>query len=243
MWVSSRSPQQPESPPRESPSTKVPPPDPPPPDPVKLAKRKEYEVLQTQLEPIVRDTAAQLDASPLSADCPTLKALLLETYENYDHTMLEINRLGRELGLEPATAINRPTALDRNCPVASTPVPPPPAPAPRPQPEKPSPEKQLKSLIAKFTRAYEDRDLEKLRSLTRMSDARLVNVETMFRNYSTFKLSVDHITSEGPEAIAVLLIETAITTTGEAIDLPPIAKKLALRIPRQGEGWDKIVWN
>lgn len=243
---------QPDSPPAEPQSTQDASSAPPPSHDAQRIEQirgqlKTYEEAMAQLEPMVRDTAAQLDAGPLSTDCPSLRELLLDTYNKYDHTVSEVNRLRKELEQEPANPIH-PAALDRDCPVAKTPVPIPssqpshPAPPPKTLPDNVSPEKQLKSLITKFTQAYERRDLETLRSLTRMSDARLVNVETMFRSYSTFTLSVAHVNQEGTEAIAVLLIDTAVTPTGEAIDLPPIAKKLTLHIPRQGDRWDKIVW-
>jgi len=75
-----------------------------------------------------------------------------------------------------------------------------------------------------------------------MDAARRRNVEEMFRTYKTLKLSLASMTREENGAAVVLLIDTAITTAGETVDLSPIAKKITLHVSRQGDTWDKIVW-
>ncbi|MDI3462588.1 MAG: hypothetical protein OJF50_001409 [Nitrospira sp.] len=100
----------------------------------------------------------------------------------------------------------------------------------------------LRSLLDQFTRAYERRDVDTLGSISRMDAARRRNVEEMFRTYKTLKLSLASVTREENGAAVVLLIDTAITTAGETVDLSPIAKKITLHVSRQGDTWDKIVW-
>lgn len=118
---------------------------------------------------------------------------------------------------------------------------PPPHTAPA-QMSKSFPDAQLRSLLDQFTQAYERRDLDALRSISHMDEARQRNVETMFHNYKTFTLSIASISSQETGAAAVIVIDTAISSAGEVVDLSPIAKKITLRISRQGETWDKIEW-
>ncbi|MGE0642586.1 MAG: serine/threonine-protein kinase [Nitrospira sp.] len=117
--------------------------------------------------------------------------------------------------------------------------------APVPEAEKPvslSDDPQLRMLLDNFEQAYERRDVETLRSISRMDDARLRNIEMMFGYYKTLKLSRANITPQDHGVAALLVIDTAITTDGKLVDLSPIAKEIRLHIPRQGKGWDKIEW-
>ena len=118
----------------------------------------------------------------------------------------------------------------------------PPPPAPPVQVATVFPDAQLRSLLDRFTQAYERRDLDTLRAISRMDEARQRNVETMFHNYQAFTLSIAGITPQENGAAAVIIIDRAITTNGEPVDLSPIAKKIKLSVLRQGEAWDKIVW-
>ena len=105
-----------------------------------------------------------------------------------------------------------------------------------------SPETQLQALLDRFRQAYERHDLGTLRLLSQLSDSRLRNVELMFSNYETIKTSVINVTSTDSGATATMVIDTAITATGETVSLPPIARTIKLQVPRQDDGWDKIVW-
>jgi serine/threonine protein kinase len=118
----------------------------------------------------------------------------------------------------------------------------PPSPAPPAQVATGFPDAQLRSLLDRFTHAYERRDVDTLRAISRMGEARQRNIDTMFHSYETFKLSITSVTPHENGAAAVIIIDTAMTATGETVDLSPIAKKINLRISRQGEAWDKIVW-
>jgi len=225
---------------------------------------------------MLRDASTQLEAGLAKSDCPSLKTLLTETYDKYEHATREVNALRQDLGDEPAMAI-RPPVLDLTCerpkphPIATGPkLPPPPPvrteegkseflrPVSPPQPvypaEKPEPitlplliaptfpDKPLQSLLDRFQQAYERQDLTELLAISRMNEGRQRNVEEMFRTYKTLKLSRPTIKLDDTGASAVLLIETAITTSGEPVDLTPIARKITLHIARQGNSWDKIVW-
>ncbi|MFO0698066.1 MAG: serine/threonine-protein kinase [Nitrospira sp.] len=238
-----------------------------------LPLREEH---RAKLEGMLRDASAQLEAGLTKADCPSIKILLTETYDKYEHATREVNVLRQELGEDSAMAI-RPSVLDRSCerpkpqPTAKGPkqtIPPlsraeeatsgSPQPIPPPQsvhpPEKPEsttpsisvvptfPDKPLQALLDRFQQAYERQDLPELQAISRMNEGRQRNVEEMFRTYKTLKLSRASIKEEDSGASAVLLIETAITTSGEQVDLTPIARKITLHISRQGDSWDKIVW-
>lgn len=104
------------------------------------------------------------------------------------------------------------------------------------------PDKPLQSLLDRFQHAYERQDLPELLAISRMNEGRQRNVEEMFRTYKTLRLSRPTVKEDDAGASAVLLIEAAITTSGEPVDLTPIARKITLHIARQGDTWDKIVW-
>lgn len=104
------------------------------------------------------------------------------------------------------------------------------------------PDAALRSLLDQFTHAYEGQDLDTLRSISNMDTARRRYVEEMFRTYKTLKLSLSNITREENGAVAVFLIDSAVTTAGETVDLTPIARKITLHVSRKGDNWDKIVW-
>jgi len=239
-----------------------------------LPLREEHRV---KLEGMLRDASAQLEAGLTKADCPSLKKLLTETYDKYEHATREVNVLRQELGEEPSMT-TRPTVLDMNCERAPKPHPiatKPPSAAPLPIPpgetksqppqlshppasvqhadtNEPStsplqaaqtfPDKPLQSILDRFQQAYERQDLAELLAISRMNEGRQRNVEEMFRTYKTLRLSRATVKPEDTGASAVLLIETAITTSGEPVDLTPIARKITLHIARQGDTWDKIVW-
>ena len=75
-----------------------------------------------------------------------------------------------------------------------------------------------------------------------MSEARLLNLQSMFRTYKTLTLSLQRISRDDTGIVVTLFIEAAVTKSGERVDLSPIAKKLILRVSRQRDDWDKIVW-
>lgn len=237
-----------------------------------LPLREEH---RAKLEGMLRDVSAQLEAGLTKADCPSLKTLLTETYDKYEHATRDVNALRQELGEEPEIAI-RPSVLDLICerpkphaiatgtkPAAppvraeggkSEPLHPTPPPQAVQLPEKNEPamfaihpaptfpDKPLQSLLDRFQQAYERQDLGELLAISRMTEERQRNIEEMFRTYKILRLSRATVKQEDTGASAVLLIETAITTTGESVDLTPIAKKIKLYIARQGDSWDKIVW-
>lgn len=182
------------------------------------AQLHEYEAALAVHEPRVRELAARLDTQPPPGDCSSLKMELVAAHKDYARTIGEINRIRKELMWEAVLPLH-PAALDRACPDA-----------------------QLQSLITTFTQAYEHRDLPSLRAISQMNDARLLNVETMFRTYKTLRLSLKSLSIEETSAVVTLFIETAVTKSGETVDLSPIGKTLTLRIPRQGGSWDKIMW-
>lgn len=213
---------------------------------------EELKILETTMhdsEQLLRTLSGQLEKEQRTANCLTLKRGLRETYGTYDNTLREVNRVYRELNRDPVPPITRPPQLDLDCeglkpdPVSPKPQPPPePLPAPPVHVAEAFPDGRLLSLVEQFKQAYEQHDLKTLRSLSRMDEARQRNVETMFGNYKTLKLSMASIRPEDGGATALMVIDTAITPSGETVALSPIAKNIKLHIPRQGEGWDKIAW-
>jgi serine/threonine protein kinase len=104
------------------------------------------------------------------------------------------------------------------------------------------PDKRLQSILERFRQAYENRDLETLQSISRMSDARLRNVQVMFANYETIRTSIKDVTPTEQGASATLFLESVTTAEGENVSLSDLARKSNLKIPRQGVEWEKIIW-
>lgn len=254
-------------PPPKSPTTE---PLPPPPDNSKVvileARLKEREAINSELEGLVRRTANRLQTERQTSECPTLKALLAETYRKFEDSVREVNLARQELGREPLTAPTGPAEFDLPCeqPKPSSLPPSKPEPKPKPKPEpKPEPtptppstppppplgkdtiafpDAQLRSLLEKFKTAYERRDFDTLRTLSRFKEGRERNVEVMFSNYTSFTTLIDKITQTDNGATAQLILEAAVTMTGETVSLPLMSRASKLQISRQGDAWDKVIW-
>ena len=103
-------------------------------------------------------------------------------------------------------------------------------------------DQRLQSLLERFRQAYENRDLATLQSISRMSEARLRNVHVMFDNYETIRASIKDVTPTEQGASATLFLESVTTAQGENVSLSDLARKLNLKIHRQGAEWEKIIW-
>ena len=57
-----------------------------------------------------------------------------------------------------------------------------------------------------------------------------------------FTTSIDKITQTNDGATAQLILEAAVTVTGETVSLSPMSKAFKLQISHQGDTWDKIIW-
>jgi hypothetical protein len=210
---------------------------PPQPDP-KIAilekQLKEREEIMSKLEELVRGIAKQLSAERQTSECPTLKALLVETYGKLEDSVREVNMVRQELEREPLSAPTRPSQLDLPCEPPKPPVP----------IAKSFPDAQLSSLLKKFKTAYERRDFDTLRTLSRFKDKenRERNIEVMFSNYTSFQTSIQNIRQTDDGAAAELVLDKAVSVTGETVSLPPLSKTFKLQISRQGDAWDKIIW-
>ena len=92
--------------------------------------------------------------------------------------------------------------------------------------------------------AYERRDFDTLRTLSRFKEGRERNVEFMFSNYTSFTTSIDNIKQTDDGATAQLILEAAVTVEGETVSFPPMSRARAFKllISQQGDAWDKIIW-
>ena len=251
----------------ESPGPTVPPPSPskstepstPPPDDRKTvileARLKEREELMSKLEELVRGTAKRLPAERQTSECPTLKDLLSDTYGKLEDSVREVNVVRQELGRELLSAPPRPSELDPPCeppkpsfppprPKSKLPSTPPAPPAPQPTVKDAIvfPDAQLNSLLEKFKTAYERRDFDTLRTLSRFKEGRERNIEVMFSNYTSFEASIQNMRQTDDGATAQLVLDKAVSVKGETVSLPPLSRTFILQISRQGDAWDKILW-
>jgi serine/threonine protein kinase len=213
------------------------------------AQLKEREEMMSKLEELVHGTAKRLPAERQTSECPALKDLLSETYEKFEDSVRDVNVLRQKLGKEPSSVPPRPSELDLLCeapkpfsqPIKPKPVPPPPPP-PQEQRLKAFPDAQLSSLLEKFKTAYERRDIDTLRALSRFKEGRERNIEVMFSNYTSFEASIQNMRQTDDGATAQLVLDKVVSTTGETVSLPPLSRTFKLQISRQGDVWDKILW-
>ena len=90
--------------------------------------------------------------------------------------------------------------------------------------------------------AYEHRDFDTLRTMSGFKEGRERNIEFMFSNYTSFKASIQNIKLTDDGATAQLVLDKAMSATGETVSLSPISKTYTLQISRQGDAWDKVIW-
>ena len=202
------------------------------------ARLKEREEIMSKLGELVSGTAKRLAAERQTSECPALKDLLSDTYGKLEDSVREVNVVRQEVGRELLSAPTRPTEFDLPCER------PPrfPTQPPKPPPPKAFPDAQLSSLLEKFKTAYENHDLAKIQSISRMDDDRIRNVQVMFDNYETIRASIKDLKQTEQGASATLFLESVTTAGGESVSLSPLARKFNLKIPRQGAEWDKISW-
>ena len=219
-----------------------------------LEKRlKDREEIMSKLEELVHGTAKRVPEERQTSQCPALKALLAETYGKLEGAVREVNLVRQELRREPLSEPSHPSELDLPCeppkpsPQArpKKPAPPPPAPPP-PQPPVPVPQlfldAELSSLLEKFKMAYERRNFDMLRTMSGFKEGRERNIEFMFSNYTSFKASIQNIKLTNDGATAQLVLDKAMSATGETISLSPLSRTFNLQISRQGDAWDKVIW-
>ena len=90
--------------------------------------------------------------------------------------------------------------------------------------------------------AYERRDFNMLRTMSGFKEGRERNIEFMFSNYTSFKASIQNIKLTNDGATAQLVLDKAMSATGETISLSPLSRTFNLQISRQGDVWDKVIW-
>ena len=211
---------------------------PQPPNGILEQRLKEREEIMSKLEELARGAAKRLQEERQKSECPPLKDFLTETYGKLEDSVRAVNVLRQELGKEPLPAPTRHSELDLLC--EPKPVPPPP-----PKDGKVVfPDAQLSSLLKKFKTAYERHDINTLRTLSRFKDKenRERNIEVMFLNYTSFQTSIQNIRQTDDGATAELVLDKAVSTTGETVSLSPLSRIFKLQISRQGDAWDKVIW-
>ena len=104
------------------------------------------------------------------------------------------------------------------------------------------PTQRFRSLFERFRHAYENHDLTTIQSITQMSEERLRNVQLMFANYETISASIKDFAPTEQGASATLFLDSVTTAGGEQVSLSPLARKISLKISRQGDGSEKIIW-
>lgn len=240
----------------QPPPQPTPPPPSPPVDPKRVileARLKEREANMSKLEELIRGTAKRLPEEIQTSECTELKVLLAETYGKLAGAVRDVNVVRQELEREPLSAPTRPSELELSCEPPkpfpqprpkkpATPMPPPPSPSPPVKDTMAFPDAQLSSLLEKFKMAYERRDFDMLRTMSGFKEGRERNIEFMFSNYTSFKASIQNIKLTDDGATAQLVLDKAMSTTGETVSLSPISKTYNLQISRQGDAWDKVIW-
>jgi len=169
-------------------------------------------------------------------ECPKLVDVAQKAFDRYEFSVGDVNALRQKLDKETLPVPQRSSQLDLTC-----------------QTNRGGgriddgrvvqwPDKQLQSLLEKFKKAYEARNLEALRTLSLMSESRVTNVKVMFGNYTAFKASIQNIVPTKDGATAVLVLDTATGIDGKVTPIDDISREYKLQISRKGESWGKIVW-
>jgi hypothetical protein len=211
-------------------------------------KLKDREDDLARLDTLMRRTADRLPGERYAPECPALKEYLAKVYEEYRDAITAVNMLRGQLGQDTVASRPRPDQLDLTCENAKQPTSPTSSPSPKQKapppatPSKPPPSSisgipaEISSLLNRFKRAYERRDLEALQSLSRMSESRLQNIEFMFSNYSAFTTTIQDVTATKDGGTAILILETGTRDSG-VIPIPDRARAVTLRIIREENNW------
>ena len=101
---------------------------------------------------------------------------------------------------------------------------------------------QLHLLLKKFKNAYEKEDLQALQTISTMTPERLRNVEFMFANYQSVKVSIEEVVVSDEEASALMILNELIQNNGEHVKLSKIGSTIKLKIGSVGTEWGKIAW-
>jgi hypothetical protein len=94
---------------------------------------------------------------------------------------------------------------------------------------------QLKRLVA-------EKNLATLDEISTMSEDRRSFLESLFANYSTIEASLGEIASTPTGVTTVLRIEKLVLLNGESVPPGSSLRKIRITIPREEDGWGKIVW-
>lgn len=114
-------------------------------------------------------------------------------------------------------------------------------PSPTPSiPLKPDPD--LINRLEQIRRFVEQKNLAGLENLSAMSEKRRKNLEALFKYYSTIEVSLGPVESTATEIQTSLRVDKLITTEGESLPIEGTLRKIPITVPREGDGWGKIVW-
>ncbi len=102
--------------------------------------------------------------------------------------------------------------------------------------------RQLRDLLDEFERAYEGQDFEALERLSEMGSDRVSFIRTMFNNYRTIQVSIQHLSVIDDEASATIIHDLLINNNGDTVKPSPILKSTRIKIRKTGDRWAKIEW-
>ncbi len=95
-----------------------------------------------------------------------------------------------------------------------------------------------------FKRAYGDKDLAELESLTQMSQRRRDFLERLFSSYDAIQISISSfaINATGNSAQAVIRIDKLANKSGDQVIPGDSWKDAKVELEKQGDNWGKIQW-
>jgi hypothetical protein len=102
----------------------------------------------------------------------------------------------------------------------------------------------LNKALANLKAGYENRDLQRLRQITVMSETRVKFLQQIFSAYSTIRVSISAlaIADHNQSASAILIVTNLIDAQGNRATPGEKWKETNLIIKKEGNQWGKINW-
>jgi serine/threonine-protein kinase len=102
----------------------------------------------------------------------------------------------------------------------------------------------LERKLAEFRKAFQARDLARLKAICQMSDARTEFLQRVFAQYLQVEISVSSVSVSSDTARAAITIDRLISISGDTVQPAASWRRAELVIPRHpsGTGWQDIVW-
>jgi len=100
----------------------------------------------------------------------------------------------------------------------------------------------LQRMFHELSIAYQQKDMPKLQSLSKMSDKRFGLVKKIFDNYNGIDVSIENIRLRNGVATATLVLGELVSNDGRITIPADNWKTTALEVKRQADGWSKMQW-